>query len=143
MNWLLWGLQTCILVGSSYYLYRRHHQSVVIPSANDLIERIKPGLTELAQNEKSIVVWMYDLKRDRYVKYILEYDETEKKINTRIEEGATAPADVNLESGYFFNASIGNFFRRNFVILFLFRFPVSVGSDTSTTTNRPWRGRTR
>lgn len=72
---------------------------VKIPTVEEYIEQLSPGLSELTKTSDEIVFWFYSLEAKKYLKYVLGAD---MKI-THIPNASTLAVVNDLENKFYFN----------------------------------------
>lgn len=94
-------IQLLLIVLVFLYIYFTFRHAVVIPTAEENIEKISPGLVQLTANQDKITFWFYSLSERAYVKYTLDKDMKIERDNH-----AQPPSKVvELSSGYYYNVS--------------------------------------
>lgn len=107
---ILFIIQIAIVLIVVFYIYFTFRHNVKIQTAEQLIEQLSPGLTELTKTENEIVFWFYSVGRQKYVKYTLD---SELKITEITNASANNMVD-NPSSGYYFNFSKQKWEKINF-----------------------------
>lgn len=103
LGWIL--LQLLVIVLVFVYIYFTFRHVVRIPSAAENIEKISPGLAQLATDGRDkIVFWFYSLSQRAYIKYTLDANKNIEMVNDGDGDDYNLPERVkNLSSGYYFN----------------------------------------
>ncbi|WBR61489.1 hypothetical protein [Drosophila suzukii associated hytrosavirus 1] len=92
-------IQIIVIVVVILYVYFTFRHNVTIPTADEYIAQISPGLTQLTDKQSEVVFWFYSLSEKRYLKFTLDQDmKTTIDVSAKTHERVNHPANR-----YYFN----------------------------------------
>lgn len=96
---VLFVIQVIIMICLVLYIYYIFRHNVKIPTAEECIAQISPGLADLTKTQDRIVFWFYSLGEKKFKKYTLDSD-----MKTFFEHNASAYDVVNnLKNNFYYN----------------------------------------
>ena len=99
MNNVVFIVQIIIILFIVFYVYYTFRHCVRIPTPNEYVEQISPGLSELTKSSDKIIFWFYSLEEKKFKKYILS-DDMKITLDTRAE---TYDVVNDLGNKFYFN----------------------------------------
>lgn len=101
-------IQIVVILVVIFYIYFTFRHGIKIPSAEECIAQISPGLMQLTTDTNNVIFWFYSLTSNSYQQYTLD---SEMKI-THNTQAVPPPQVRKLNSGYYYNFGLQRWERK-------------------------------